>query len=145
MLRIETYIGKYDANDSVCWSKMNSFLRTSLPRATFRSSHQRCSIKKGVFRNFTKFTGNTCARVSFLIKLQALKKRLWHRCFPVNFAKFLRTPFYGTPLDDCFWTFLLFEFHVFLYSSFISFCKLFNLALDVYPFNDQCSHHIETS
>ena len=22
-----------------------------------------------------------------------LKKRLWHRCFPVSFAKFLRTPF----------------------------------------------------
>ena len=22
-----------------------------------------------------------------------LKKRLWHRCFPVNFAKFLRTTF----------------------------------------------------
>ena len=132
LLRIETYIGKYDANDSVCWSKMNSFLRANLPRATFRSSHQRCSIKKSVLRNFTKFTGNTFARVSFLIKLQALKKRLWHRCFPVNFAKFLRTP-----LDDC--------FHVFLYSSFISFCKLFNLAFDVYPFNDQCSHHIETS
>ena len=41
---------------------------------------------------------NTCAGVSFLIKLQArpatlLKKRLWRRCFPVNFAKFLRTPF----------------------------------------------------
>ena len=30
---------------------------------------------------------NTCARFSFL------KNRLWHRCFPVNFAKFLRTPF----------------------------------------------------
>ena len=34
----------------------------------------------------------------FLIKLKALrpatllKKRLCHRCFPVNFAKFLRTP-----------------------------------------------------
>ena len=28
---------------------------------------------------------NTCARASFI------KKRLWHRCFPVNFAKFLRT------------------------------------------------------
>ena len=28
-----------------------------------------------------------------------IKKRLWHRCFPVNFAKFLRTPFlYRTPL-----------------------------------------------
>ena len=23
-----------------------------------------------------------------------LKKRLWHRCFPVNFVKFRRTPFY---------------------------------------------------
>ena len=34
----------------------------------------------------------------FLMKLQAeacsfIKKRLWHRCVPVNFAKFLRTPF----------------------------------------------------
>ena len=42
---------------------------------------------------------NTYTIVSFLIKLQAsglqlyLKKRLWHRCFPVNFVKFLRTPF----------------------------------------------------
>ena len=36
---------------------------------------------------------NTCARASFLIKLQALlKKRLRRTCFPVNFAKFLRTP-----------------------------------------------------
>ena len=31
----------------------------------------------------------------FFIKLPAtlLKKRLWRRCFPVNFTKFLRTPF----------------------------------------------------
>ena len=41
---------------------------------------------------------NTYARVSFLIKLRPeacnfIKKRLWHRCFPVNFVKFLRTPF----------------------------------------------------
>ena len=38
---------------------------------------------------------NTCARVSFLVKLQASlsKKKLWHRCFPVNLAKLLRTPF----------------------------------------------------
>ena len=38
---------------------------------------------------------NTCARVSFLMKRPAtlLKKRLWHRSFPVNFEKFLRTPF----------------------------------------------------
>ena len=41
---------------------------------------------------------NTCAGVSFSIKLQALarsfiKKETWHRCFPVNFAKFPRAPF----------------------------------------------------
>ena len=45
---------------------------------------------------------NTCARVSFSIKF--LKKRLWHSCFLVNFAKFLGTPFHRTTLDDCFST-----------------------------------------
>ena len=29
----------------------------------------------------------------FLRSATLLKKRLWHRGFPVNFAKFLRTPF----------------------------------------------------
>ena len=39
---------------------------------------------------------NTCARDSFLIKLHALnfiKKESLVLVFPVNFAKFLRTPF----------------------------------------------------
>ena len=40
--------------------------------------------EKGILRNFTNSQENTCARASFLI-------RLWHRCFPVNFVKFLRT------------------------------------------------------
>ena len=31
-----------------------------------------------------------------------LKKRIWHRCFPVNFAKFSRTAFYRTSLGDYF-------------------------------------------
>ena len=53
----------------------------------FKSCHQRCSVKKGILKNCAKFTENTCARVSFF------KISLWHRCFPVNFAKFLRTPF----------------------------------------------------
>ena len=35
---------------------------------------------------------NTCARDSFF-PATLLKKSLWYRCFPVNFAKFLRTPF----------------------------------------------------
>ena len=40
----------------------------------YRSSHRRCSVKKLLAYNF-------------------IKKRLWHRCFPVNFAKISRTPF----------------------------------------------------
>ena len=33
-------------------------------------------------------------KVAGLRPATLLKKRLWHRCFPVNFAKFLRTPFF---------------------------------------------------
>ena len=29
-----------------------------------RSSHQRCSVRKGALRNFAKFTGKTCARLT---------------------------------------------------------------------------------
>ena len=58
---------------------------------------QRCSVRKVFLEISQNSQENTCARFSFLIKLQTpatlLKKRLWHRCFPVNFAKFLRTPF----------------------------------------------------
>ena len=61
----------------------------------YRSSHRRCPLKKGVLKNFTKFT---CASVFPGNLLQAapatlLKNTLCHRCFPMNFAKFLRTPF----------------------------------------------------
>ena len=40
-------------------------------------------------RNLYLF-GNVCESFSISI----LKKRPWHRCFPVNLVKFLRTPFY---------------------------------------------------
>ena len=55
--------------------------------------------KKGVLRNFIKFTGkHLCQNLFFdtvadLRPATLLKNRLWHRCFPVNFSKFLRTPF----------------------------------------------------
>ena len=43
---------------------------------------RRCSIKKAF--------------------LTLLEKSLWHRCFPVNFAKFLRTPFLQNSSGGCF-------------------------------------------
>ena len=58
---------------------------------------QRCSVEKVFLEIWQNSKENTCVRVSFLISCRRpatwLKKRLWHRCFPVNFAKFLRTPF----------------------------------------------------
>ena len=45
----------------------------------FRSSHQRCSIEKGVLRNFIKFTGKHMCESLFFNKVTGLK--------------FLRTPF----------------------------------------------------
>ena len=59
----------------------------------------RCSVKKGVLENFSKFTGKHLRQGLFFNKVAGLrpatllKKRLWHKWFPVNFAKFLRTPF----------------------------------------------------
>ena len=60
---------------------------------------QTCAVKKGVLRNFTKITGKYLCQSLFFNKVTGLraaslfKKRLWHRCFSVNFVKFLRTPF----------------------------------------------------
>ena len=64
--------------------------------------------------------GRTCARASFLIKLRLktcnfirpavlLKKKLWHRCFLVNFAKFLRTLFLQKTRRRLFLEFYLFS------------------------------------
>ena len=57
--------------------------------------------KKGVFRNSTKFTGKHLCQSFFFNKVAGLnlrpatlfKKRLWHRCFLVDFVKFLRALF----------------------------------------------------
>ena len=59
------------------------------PREVFR--------RKGALRNSAKFTGKHLCQSLFFSKIvkrrKKLKKKLWHRCFPLNFAKFLRTSF----------------------------------------------------
>ena len=63
------------------------------------SSRPEVFCKKGILRNFAKFTGKHLCRnlffniVAGLRPATLLKMRLWHRCFPMNFAIFLRTPF----------------------------------------------------
>ena len=55
-------------------------------------SKTRCS-------NFTKFTGKHLHQrlffnnVTDLRDATLLRRKLWHKCFPVDFAKFLRTPY----------------------------------------------------
>ena len=64
-----------------------------------RSSRPQVLCKKGVLRNFANFTGKHLCQGLFFNKVAGLrpstlwKKRLWHSCFPVNVANFLRTPF----------------------------------------------------
>ena len=65
-----------------------------------RSSRPDVFCKKAVLKNFTKFTGkHLCLSVFFNNKVAGLgpatlsKKRLWHRCFSVNFVKFLKNSF----------------------------------------------------
>ena len=82
--------------------ELSSTLLLSTPvrcRNPARSSHRRCSVRKDVLRNFEKLTGKHLRQSLFFDKFAGqrpatlLKKRLWHRRFHMNFAKFLRTPF----------------------------------------------------
>ena len=64
-----------------------------------RSSCPEVFRKKGILKNLTKSTGKHLCQSLFFNKVTGLrpvtvlKKRLWHRCFPVDFVKYLKTPF----------------------------------------------------
>ena len=56
------------------------------------------SSRPNMSHMFQKFIGKLPRQSLYFNKVRGLrpatllKKRLWHRCFPVDFAKFLRTP-----------------------------------------------------
>ena len=75
-------------------------------------------LQKRCSQNFPKFPGKHLCQSVFFKKVADLrpatlfKKRLWHRCFPVNFAKFLKIPIFKEHLrwlllnlvtKSCFW------------------------------------------
>ena len=47
----------------------------NLSNSLFRNSHRRCSLRKGVLRNFAQ--ENTCARVFFFHKVAGLSQQLY--------------------------------------------------------------------
>ena len=97
--------------------------------------------KNGILRNFAKWTGKRLCQRLFFNKIAGarsatlLKKSLWQRCCPVNFAKFLRTPFLQNTSG-----------RVFLITSRLQykylFSKLFNVYLFIKWFEFICKNRI---
>ena len=68
---------------------------TTIPR----SSHPELFCKKGVLRNFAKFTGkHLCQSLFFDKRVSLLKKRLWHRVFSSEFCEISKNTFFKKTL-----------------------------------------------
>ena len=69
-----------------------------------KSSHQRCSVRKGVFRNFTKFTGKHLCQSPFLNKVAGLgsatllKKATLAQVFSCEFREISKNTFFTEQL-----------------------------------------------
>ena len=85
-------------NVKLCFNSTTFILKSS-EIVSVQKQPPEVFYKKGVLRKLSKFTGKHLCQSLFFNKAAGLrpatllKKRLWHRCFPVNFEKFLRTPF----------------------------------------------------
>ena len=86
-----------------------SYLSEVERKSKFRRNsfyRRKVAFYKDLTRSRNSFHGknsqkNTCARPATL-----MKKILWHRCFPVNFAKFLKQLFLQSTSDGCFCNYL---------------------------------------
>ena len=75
-------------------------LKDCIKTALNKSSRLEVFCKKDNLKNFAKFTGKHLCQSLFFNKVAGLrsatffKKRFWHRCFSMNFAKFLKALFF---------------------------------------------------
>ena len=100
----------------------------------FRSSHSQIFFKIGVLKSLRNFTGKHLCWSLFLKNLQAealqlYLKSLQHCCFPVKFAKFLRTLFFTEHLR---WLLLLFRWLLYFFKKVIKQLLLFRNLLMTY-------------
>ena len=65
---------------------------------------RRSSLKFRKFHWKTSVLESICNKVAGLKACNFIKKRLQHTCFPLKYAKFLRTPILKNICDDCFST-----------------------------------------
>ena len=66
-------------------TELQVFTKLVPSQTTSRSTQRRCSVKKDILKHLQNFT---CVRVCFKL----YEKETPNRCFPVKFAKILRTP-----------------------------------------------------
>ena len=60
----------------------------------FRSSHQSCSVKKGVLRKFAKFTGKHLCQRLFFNKAEGLATQSLTQVFSCEFCKISKNDFF---------------------------------------------------
>ena len=86
-------------------------------------------MKRSVLKYFAKFTGKHPCQSLFFNKILSLrpatlsKMRPWHKCFPVNFAKFLRIPFLQNTFKESPYLCFVFTSFTFLIEPFCLFYK----------------------
>ena len=88
----------FNFNFVLLFLKKTLAITTNMTNYLARSSRPEVFCIKGVLRDLTKFTGKHLCQSLFFIKAAGLE----HRCFPVNFVKFLRTSFLQNTSGDCF-------------------------------------------
>ena len=90
-------------------SSLDTFIRCQFKKPSlFRSSRPEVFCEKGVLRNIATFTGrHLCQSLLFD------KKETLGQVFPVNFVKFLRTPFL---IEHLWWLFLFIDGTIPLYN-----------------------------
>ena len=72
--------------------------KLSLRHRKTRSSHQRCSMKKGVLRNFTKFTGKHLFLRKTSEAYNFIKKETLAQVFSCEFCEIFKNTFFTEDL-----------------------------------------------
>ena len=111
----------FDSGNGSCW--IINFRSSNSQSGIIRSSLPEVFCKKGVLRNFAKFKGKHLCQSLFLNKVAGLR----HRCFPANFVKFPRTPFFTEYL----WWLLLANYRTLIRIVWLKFWNYFYLVLRV--------------
>ena len=124
---------------SLLFLKFSRFLRHIVLNLLlhFRSSHQRCSVRKGVLRNFAKFTGKHLCQSLFF---NFIKKETLTQMFFCNFCEIFKNTFLTEPLRPTAAYFFKLQANLGdtcrrkVKLDFPSYCKQTNLK-DVYSWN----------